>query len=246
MKKIIVFMLTIVSVFTLTLCFSGCGTDKGSTKGIIYEDWIGGYRVVGIKNAKSTDIVISSTYKGKPVVEIKDDAFKNNDSITSVVIPDSVKEIGDYAFYDCDALASVTIGSAVYAVGKEAFAECSKMTSLTLRTAGFRTGSYWINGSGYGGDGITLTFEEGVTFIASSLFKTPSSMVTWPKITTINIPKTVTSVGSDAFYWCLSIKKVYYGGTLSQWNQISFGNDEANPLEYADEFYIDNVLVAIP
>ncbi|ABR54133.1 hypothetical protein Mevan_0223 [Methanococcus vannielii SB] len=48
-------------------------------------------------NGTLKDISIPNEYNGKPVINIGDDAFKNN-KLTSVVIPNSVTSIGRYAF----------------------------------------------------------------------------------------------------------------------------------------------------
>ena len=55
----------------------------------------------------AVDVTIPSSYKGKPVTTIGDDAFKNNPTITSVTIPNSVIFIGQDAFAGCEGLNTV-------------------------------------------------------------------------------------------------------------------------------------------
>lgn len=62
-----------------------------------------------------------------PTVEIKNGtttilskAFQDNDNITEVIIPDSVKYIGERAFYDCSLLGDITVPDGVV-IGEDAF-----------------------------------------------------------------------------------------------------------------------------
>ena len=66
-----------------------------------------GYIVTGIGTCTDTEIVIPDMYNGLPVVEIDDWAFCYCDSLTSVVIPDSVTEIGAWAFNGCSNLTEI-------------------------------------------------------------------------------------------------------------------------------------------
>ena len=55
----------------------------------------------------AVDVTIPSSYKGKPVTTIGNDAFKNNHTITNVTIPSSVTFIGQDAFAGCKDLKTV-------------------------------------------------------------------------------------------------------------------------------------------
>ena len=62
-------------------------------------------------------------------------------------------------------------------------------------------------------------------------------------LTSIEIPDSVTTIGSSAFYFCNGLTGVYYTGDIKDWCKISFGSYSANPLNYAHNLYIDNELV---
>ncbi len=67
------------------------------------------YTVSGIGACTDKNVMIPSTYNGKPVAEIKNEAFKDKTSITGVNIPNSVTFIGERAFLNCDSLESITV-----------------------------------------------------------------------------------------------------------------------------------------
>ncbi len=61
--------------------------------------------------------------------------------------------------------------------------------------------------------------------------------------TEIIIPDSVTTIGVDAFYYCSNLTKVNYLGTIGDWCNISFSDDDANPLSYAHNLYLNDKLV---
>ena len=64
--------------------------------------------------------------------KISDSAFRGCQTITSVVIGDSVTSIGSRAFEGCSSLTSVVIGDSVTSIGFGAFAYCSSLTSVVI------------------------------------------------------------------------------------------------------------------
>ena len=64
---------------------------------------------------------------------IKENAFGNCQSLTSVSIPTSMTRIDPYAFYYCENLTSVTISYGVKDFSKAAFSHCKKLRTVYFR-----------------------------------------------------------------------------------------------------------------
>ena len=92
----------------------------------------GTWTVVGLGSCTDTAISIPDVYMGAPVVAIAEKAFYNNDKITAIYIPYTVKVVGGYSFYRCKNLTTVVIGDGVETIGEFAFFSCTNLTSVTI------------------------------------------------------------------------------------------------------------------
>ena len=96
--KWLIGLFTLVCVTANGLGLVGCNSNPAgggetlvATEGLKYRLSNGReYGVVGLGEVKETDIVIPSQYEGLPVTYIGNSAFADCDSLTSVVIPNSV------------------------------------------------------------------------------------------------------------------------------------------------------------
>ncbi|MBQ4587290.1 MAG: leucine-rich repeat protein, partial [Clostridia bacterium] len=110
------------SLKEMTLPFIG---DKKT--GRSYSNF--GY-IFGIRSYDDQDSYVPKTLERLFITggTIGSDAFCNCDSLTSVVIGDSVTSIGSDAFWYCDSLTSVIIGNSVTSISSSAFYGCKKLT----------------------------------------------------------------------------------------------------------------------
>lgn len=88
------------------------------------------YTVSGIGTCTDENIVIPSTYEGKPVKIIGYEAFYNCQGISNITLPDSIVSIEGYAFYNCHGLKSIIIEKNVTNIGGYAFKGCTGLTNI--------------------------------------------------------------------------------------------------------------------
>ena len=62
-------------------------------------------------------------------------------------------------------------------------------------------------------------------------------------LTEINLPISLKTIDSGAFYYCYSLKKLNYQGTINDWAEISFVNENSNPVKYTHNLYINGEAV---
>ena len=88
------------------------------------------------------NVVVPTSYLGKPVTSIDTNAFKDNTSLKSVVIGNGVTSIGNHAFSGCSSLTSVVIPDSVTSIVEWAFAYCSSLTSIVIPNSVTSIGSF--------------------------------------------------------------------------------------------------------
>ena len=166
-------------------------------------------------NGSAKSVVIPSEIEGLPVKEIGRDAFRSNDTMKSVIIPDSVEEIGESAFLGCD-LQSVTFGNSVKEIGKEAFAYCDSLESVTIPDSVKKIGGQAFHSC----DSLkSVTLGNSLQEIAdgynySDLYY---GMFAYCKsLESVTIPDSVKKIGETAFWECTALKSVTLGNSVQE------------------------------
>ena len=163
------------------------------------------YMIEDIGTCTDTKIVIPSTYNNLPVTHISWSAFYNCDSLTEIVIPDSVTSIGSGAFWGCDSLTEIIIPDSVTSIGYDAFEGCDSLTSVTIGS-----GVTSIEGETFSGcSSLTdIVIPDSVTSIGESAFSDCDLM-------SVTIGNGVTSIGGYAFRYCDKLVEVYNKSSLT-------------------------------
>ena len=136
-----------------------------------------------------------------------------------VVIPDGVTSIG-YVFSYRSSLESVTIGNGVTSIGYGAFRNCTSLESVTIGNGVTSIGSDAFEGCS---SLTSVTIGSGVTSIGSDAFEGCSSL------TSVTIGSGVTSIGNRAFYDCEALDTIYYKGSKTTWNNITYDSYDVLP-----------------
>ena len=109
---------------------NGESSNINNKDGYLFYTYNGTNYLVGYIG-NDTELTLPENYRGEKYV-INNYAFYDCDSLTSVVIPNSVTSIGDRAFMYCSDLTSVVIGDSVTFIGNSAFMYCSDLTSVVI------------------------------------------------------------------------------------------------------------------
>ncbi|XMB72289.1 InlB B-repeat-containing protein [Mycoplasmatota bacterium WC30] len=183
-----------------------------------------------------TDIVIPSTYMGRPVTSIGAYAFDSNNSLTSVVIPEGVTSIGTNAFYECTNIVSVTMPDSLITIGDNAFQYCYSLTNIIIpygvttigREAFYRCSSL-----------TSIVIPDSVTSIGTNAFSyclgltsiVISNSLTsieyrvfseCPSVISIVIPDSVTHIETRAFEGCTNLISIIIPASVTYIRDLAF------------------------
>lgn len=144
---------------------------------------IGDYAFYKCSNVKS--IVL-----GKSVKEIGRSAFFDCTGLTSIELPNSLKTIHPDAFSNCSNMSSISIPSSVSSIGANAFEHCENLKKVIIQDI-----AAWCN----------ISFSNN---LANPICYSNSLYIDNSKLTSIEIPNTVTSIGDYTFSYYTNLNQV--------------------------------------
>ena len=192
-----------------------------------YEsDWEGKYATITGYTGTDTELVIPE-YVGSGdtfyrVDGIRYEAFMNNTSITSVVIPEGVTYIGYDSFNSCYSLTTVVLPTSLVTIEYGTFTNCQSLINISLPDSLEYIGEYAFSNC------VSLTSVEipnSVSTIEQYAFEMCSlltnvqlstSLTELSKgvfrecvaLTNVIIPESVTTIGFTAFLSCRSLQSI--------------------------------------
>lgn len=164
--------------------------DCDSIENLVFPDSI---TSVGVKTCYGCDKLATITFgTNSGLTELGKWTFQKCVSLTAARLPKYTKTIGQYAFVDCTALTETVIPFSIGEVGDYAYFRCENLESLTFGD----------------GDQSNITGGKiGKYAFGDSTYNAQKGEYSHPlkKITDVNIPNSITTIGEGAFEGCSGI-----------------------------------------
>lgn len=144
------------------------------------------------------------------VVKIDTSAFAYCENLASVTIPEGVEEIMDFVFYECPSLTSVTIPDSITLICAASFCNCASLQEINVSE---NNQNYQVvNGLLLNKKGTVLqccpgSFTE-VTIPEGVTKLDDRAFFGCKNLTTVVIPEGVTSIGDWEFFDCKALTSV--------------------------------------
>lgn len=194
--------------------FSGELKERKSNNDFKYSVYTNGVQIDGVNKNNLSSVVIPSEIDGVAVIGISEDAFCDNNDITEIVIPETVKYIGYSAFRRCKNLESVTLCDGLEYVASYAFDSCKSIKTITFPNTIKYIGIY----------ACALSGVENIS-IPSPMNYVPDGMYYGSCIKDFDLPEQVVYICSLAFSKCEGLEEITIpGSVMIIWN-TAFANN---------------------
>ncbi len=168
------------------------------------------------------------------VIKIGENAFENCETLTDIMIPETVETIGDYAFAGCTSLGAyipsttskapaktpsrsgettIVIPEGVTSIGDFAFKDCESLTSIIIPDSVTSIGDGAFEGCTNLSD---INIPDTVTDLGENIFNGCTS------ITSVTIPDGITSIDDYAFAGCSNLTEVIIPESVTSIGKFAF------------------------
>ncbi len=257
LKKCISLLLSLIIVFSFTLCAFGAPRIPVYKVGnvLYFLDRDSG-TITGFAG-DPTDLFIPDSLGGYKINSIGSGAFRGSSTLNTLYIPGSISSISQNAFSECHNLKSVEIGAGVSYIGSRAFGDCSSLSNVifggtvaTIESDAF-IGTSWIPNTNdefvvlggttlykYNGNKESVTVPSYIKTIGASCFSHNEY------VKEIILPEGLTKIGDNAFLGCSQLEKIEIPKTVSHIGIGSFDATKWLKDQPSDYVVINGILVS--
>lgn len=155
---------------------------------------------------------IEDVYRGKPVTEIANSAFRAS-KVKNIVVGNNVRSIGDEAFYNCPDLENIVIPESVTYIGSGAFSSCLSLKEITFPENVVSVGA---NTFSYCRALEKVVLGDSVTQIGEAAFVGCNSLKS------IDLPESLLVIYNHAFSECSALESITFGSQLILLDERAF------------------------
>ncbi len=155
-----------------------------------------------------TNIII-----GESVIDIESNAFDSCTNLEQISLPNALNSIGIQSFSDCSSLAELTIPDSVVSVGGGCINNCASLKKLTFPYFDYEYDGYGILRHMKGGAYFTPTPIEEV-IVTSATIIGDYAFNSHDELRKVTLPDGVTSIGDYAFAYCDNLQEVILPNSL--------------------------------
>lgn len=178
--------------------------------------------------SSSGDVKIPDLYRDKPILEIADGAFRNDQQVTSASFGKYVRTFGERVFYNCSELTSVVVPDSVRSFGVSNFQNCAKLEEVVLPASLTEIPSYTF---AYCSSLKAFEISDKIESIGESAFYSCTSLKE------VKIPDSVVSIGTYAFSRNDALTSAELGAGLESIGQAAFyRNALLSSVTFADSY----------
>ena len=166
------------------------------------------YEFIGLGTCADVEVVIPSTYNGKPVTSLAEYSFYYDYKTISVKIPNSVKNIGEHSFRFCFNLEEVWLSDNLESVGLYIFEDCPKLNYTEvdgLHYLGNGNNPYiYLMASTLSNQVTSVNLMDGCQIISKYVFHN------YKNLKDVTFPKSLTIIQNYAFSGCPLIEQLNF------------------------------------